>query len=160
MRETPNGWAVFAATMMLVGGAFNIIHGAVALFAPSYFLVAENALLFLDFYRWGLLLGGWGVVMVLAGLALLSGRMWARVFAILLACLNAVAQLVFSSAYPLWTVAVIAVDIVVVYGLTAGWSRGRIDREATTAYQGGRTDATTPRPQGAHAKRQEESPHP
>ena len=54
-------------------------------------------------------------------LRVLSGREWARWVAILAVGLNAIAQLGFSVAFPLWTLLMIALDVIVIYGLAAGW---------------------------------------
>ena len=57
----------------------------------------------------------WGALLVLAGLGLLAGQGWARWFAIVVVALNFIAQLGFlgNSQYPLWSLTVIALNIVV-----------------------------------------------
>ncbi|GAB3733628.1 DUF7144 family membrane protein [Nocardiopsis nanhaiensis] len=121
MRTQPNGWQYFVATLLIVIGAINVIQGLAAMFTPDFYLAAEAQMLVLEYEAWGVLLGLWGVVMVVAGLAVLSGSTWARAFGIVLASLNALAQLAFLIAMPLWSVVVIAIDVLVIYGLTAGW---------------------------------------
>lgn len=116
-----NGWQFFVATLLLVIGAVNIIQGLVAFFSPDFYIGTSTDMLFLEYGSWGVLLGLWGAVLIIAGLAVLSGSTWARAFAIVLASLNALAQLTFVVAMPLWSMVVIAVDILVIYGLTAGW---------------------------------------
>ncbi|MBV2366272.1 hypothetical protein ACFPZ0_18370 [Streptomonospora nanhaiensis] len=138
-RSRANGWGVFGATMLFVVGAVNIVQGLVGMFRPAYFLGAEGTLLVFNYLLWGLVLGIWGVVLVLAGLALLSGQMWARVFAVVLAAVNAVAQLAFITAHPWWSLVVIAVDLLIVYGMTVGWP----DDRRRDAYDAGRADADT-----------------
>ncbi|MEC3895447.1 hypothetical protein VSQ78_19895 [Nocardiopsis alba] len=140
MRSS-NGWQYFVCTLLVVIGAINIIQGLTAMFTPAFFLADESRLLMLEYEGWGLLLGGWGVVMVVAGLAILSGSAWARIFGIVLASVNALAQLAFLIAMPLWSAIVIAIDIVVVYGLTAGWPSATRDEEdpetRNSAYRAG-----------------------
>ena len=43
--------------------------------------------------------------------------MWARVFGVILASLNAIARLAFLSAYPLWGVILIILDIQIIWAL-------------------------------------------
>ena len=119
--ESPNGWQFFVATLMAVIGSVNIIQGLVALFTPDFYVVGDTEMLVMGYGSWGVLLGLWGVVLVVSGLSLLSGSTWARGFAIVLAALNALAQLAFVMAMPVWSMVAIAVDILVIYGLTAGW---------------------------------------
>ena len=114
------GWVVFAGTMMMMLGAFHAIAGLVALFEEDYFLVTQSGLVVsADFTTWGwthLLLG---VLVAVAGGALLSGATWARIVAVVLAMLSAVVNLAFLAAYPLWSGIMIAVDILVIYAVTA-----------------------------------------
>jgi len=60
----------------------------------------------------------------LAGLALWSGASWARWFTIVVASINVLGQLSFlgSSAYPVWTLTAITLNIVVIYALTVRWA--------------------------------------
>lgn len=121
MQTQPNGWQYFVSTLLIVVGAINVIQGLAAMFTPDFYIAGEAQMLVLEYGAWGLLLGLWGAVLVVAGLAVLSGSTWARIFAVVLAAMNAIAQLAFVIAMPLWSVVVIAIDILVVYGLTAGW---------------------------------------
>jgi hypothetical protein len=116
-----NGWQFFVATLLVVIGAVNIVQGLVASFTPVFYAATGADVLFLEYEAWGVLLGLWGVALVITGLAVLSLSTWARAFALVLAAANAVAQLGFAMAMPLWSMVAIAVDIVVIYGLTAGW---------------------------------------
>jgi hypothetical protein len=116
-----SGWLAFAAIMLALIGVFNIIDALTALFNDDYYLVGSNGLLVFDFTTWGIfhLIGG--IVMVVAAWALMAGESWGRWVALLVAGLNAIAQVTFLSAYPLWSLLVITLDIVVIYTLTARW---------------------------------------
>lgn len=144
MRTQANGWQYFVSTLLIVTGAINMIQGLAAMFTPGFFIASEAQMLVLEYGAWGVLLGLWGVVLVVAGLAILSGSTWARVFSIVLAALNAIAQLAFLIAMPLWSMVVIAIDVLVIYGLTAGWPaaiRGEgseeSDRSRASSYRAG-----------------------
>ncbi|MFI6577409.1 hypothetical protein ACIBFB_16560 [Nocardiopsis sp. NPDC050513] len=126
MRTTSaNGWQFFVATLMIVIGAVNIVQGVVALLTPGFYAVTETGMLVWEYGGWGLLLALWGAVLVIAGLAVLSGSTWARVFGVVLASLNILAQLVFLVAMPMWSIVAIAVNVLVIYGMTAGWPSER-----------------------------------
>jgi hypothetical protein len=112
---------LFASLMLVIGGAFNVIEGLVALFKDGYFVVRENGLLVFDFTVWGWIMLLFGALMIVVGLALNGARGWARIVAVVLVGLNAVAQVAFMSASPVWSVLVIALDVLVIFALTARW---------------------------------------
>jgi hypothetical protein len=128
------GWVLFAALMIVLSGVFNAVEGLVALLNDEYFVVRENALLLLDFTAWGWITLLFGVFMIVVGLALNGARTWARIIAIGLAALNAIAQLTFASAHPLWSVLMIALDIVVIFALTARWDVAVAGMDSTAEY--------------------------
>jgi hypothetical protein len=82
---------------------------------------------------WGWITLIWGAVLVLVGLALWSGASWARWFAIILTSLGIVEALAWlgSTAYPLWTLVIIALYIIVLYALTARWAGYREQRASS-----------------------------
>jgi hypothetical protein len=110
-------WIWFAAMMMIMMGTFSAIFGLVALFDDSYYTVGPQGLLVFDLTQWGWIHLTVGVLAVFAGIALFGGAMWARVVAVGLAMINAIAQLAFTSAYPVWAVIVIALDVLVIWAL-------------------------------------------
>src|SRR3954452_15963768 len=120
------GWVVFASIMLCVIGALNVVQGLVALTNDTYFLVrADDHLLLTDFTGWGVVLLIWAMVQIAAGLGLNTGHGWARVLAIAAACVSVLIQILFLSAYPIWSTIIIAIDVVVIYALTARWAEAR-----------------------------------
>jgi hypothetical protein len=118
MRETGwVGWIWFAGIMMMVMGSFNAIEGLVALFRGEYYVVTEAQVLVFDITTWGWIALLIGILVALAGAALLSGAAWARVIAVVLAVVNAVAQLAFAAVHPLWSTIVIALCVTVIWAV-------------------------------------------
>jgi hypothetical protein len=111
------GWIRFAGVMMIMIGFFNVIDGLVALFKNNFYVVGPNGLLVLNLTGWGWVHLIVGVLAVLAGLALFTNAAWARVVAVILAAFNAIAQLAFLNAFPVWATIVIALDVVVIWAL-------------------------------------------
>ncbi|MFC4563370.1 hypothetical protein ACFO4E_16015 [Nocardiopsis mangrovi] len=133
-----NPWGIFGATILFIVGAINIVQGIVAMFRPEFFVAPNGQMMTMNFPLWGALLVIWGIILAIAGFALLSGQMWARVFAVVIAAINAVLQLAFLALHPVWSVVAIALDIVIIYGMTVGWQHHRAQMGA---YDAGRTDA-------------------
>jgi hypothetical protein len=113
------GWVWFAAVMLIMTGSFNAIYGLVALFDDKYYALGRQGLLVFDITQWGWILLIFGILAILTGVALLSGAMWARVVAVILAGLNAIGHMTFMSAYPVWALITIAIDVLVIYALIA-----------------------------------------
>ncbi len=111
------GWIAFSVAVLVIGGAFAIIDGLVAVYRSRFFS-SSAVYVFSDLKTWGWIVFGLGVAAVVSGFAVASGRGWARWLGIGVAGLNAVAQLMFAQAYPLWSLMIMAIDILVIYGLT------------------------------------------
>jgi len=112
------GWIAFAAYFMIISGFFGAIQGLAALFRDeSYFVVTKDGLLTFDYTTWGWIHLIMGVVLMLIGGYLLKGSTWARVVAIIVVGLHMIAQFTFVSAYPVWGVIAIAIDVLVLYAL-------------------------------------------
>ncbi|MFC7451204.1 DUF7144 family membrane protein [Rhodococcus daqingensis] len=123
--KTPGGWGVFAGLILIMIGTFNAIAGIVALASPSRLFLGEEKLVILDYDRWGWVLIVWGVLLVVGGGALLAGATWARVFGVTLALLNAIGQLTWIGTQPWLSILLIALNVGVIWGLTAGWPANR-----------------------------------
>jgi hypothetical protein len=113
------GWVAFAASMMILVGIFQVIQGFVAIFDDGYYRVAPSGLVVeVDFTAWGwthLLLG---LLIVAAGMGVLVGNVVARTVAVILAGVSAILNLLFIEAYPIWSIIVITVDVLVIYAVT------------------------------------------
>jgi hypothetical protein len=113
------GWIAFAGVIMVILGAFHAIQGVVALFNDSYFLVRPSGLvLSVDYTQWGWAHLIFGLVILVAGVCVFAGQMWARVVGTILAALSAIANVGFLAAYPVWSLMMIAFDVVVIMALT------------------------------------------
>ena len=105
------GWGVFAGVIILVNGIFSVLQALVALIGPNeYYVVTHGSLFLFDVTGWG----WWNLIF-----ALLAGATWARIVAIILAILSAIGQLMLIPAQPWWSFIVIALDVWIIYVLTA-----------------------------------------
>jgi hypothetical protein len=75
---------------------------------------------------WGWILLLWGALLIACGLGLLATKGWARWFGVVLAFVSAIAQVAFLAAYPIWSTIVIALDVLVLFALTARWEEARL----------------------------------
>jgi hypothetical protein len=112
-----SGWYPFAGTILILVGGINVLQGLIAIFKDDYFAVTKSGLLFLDFTYWGVFWLIVGIVEIIVGFGVLNVRTWARVVAIVLLMLNVIVQFAFIAAFPIWTVAAIALNIAVIFAL-------------------------------------------
>jgi hypothetical protein len=107
------GWVMFAATLFLILGIFNVIDGIVAISKDGHF--AADNLFVGDLTLWGIILMAIGAIQLLASFQLYSGR--GQLLGISLLVLNLIAQLFFLPAYPFWSVIVMVICGWAIYGL-------------------------------------------
>lgn len=127
------GWIGFASILLVIVGSIDFFQGLIALFEDEYFVVTGSGFLVVDLTAWGWVMLIWGVLLISAGLGLASGKEWARWLAIVVVALNFIVQLGFlgNSQYPLWSLTVMALNVIVLYALTARWSESAEDLRAT-----------------------------
>lgn len=111
------GAIMFAGIMMAISGVFSAFAGLVALAKDDFYVVTPNYLLELDPTTWGYIHLILGIVVAIAGFSVLTGRTWARVVGIIAATVSAIANFGFIPYYPIWSILVIAIDVVVIWAL-------------------------------------------
>jgi hypothetical protein len=121
-RET-SSWAaggiLFAGLMMIMVGIWQALEGLIAIFENEFYVATRNYLFQFDATTWGWIHLIVGVIVAFAGWGLLSGRTWARVVAITLAVLSAIANFLWLPYYPFWSLLIIAVDVFVIWAIAA-----------------------------------------
>lgn len=119
--DRPSGWAgwvVFSGVMLLMLGSFQIVQGLVALLDDGFYLVRSDGLVVdVDFDTWGWVHIVIGALGVLIGLGLLTGNLAARVAGVCIAFVSALVNLAFITAYPIWSVIVIVLDVIVIFAI-------------------------------------------
>ncbi|HST40640.1 MAG TPA: hypothetical protein VLK58_14085 [Conexibacter sp.] len=117
-----SGWVVFAGTMLAIVGSLNIIYGIAAI-SDSTFYVNDAAYVISGLNTWGwiALVLGCGQMLCAFGVWVQNGfAVWAGVA---FAGLNAIAQLLMLPAYPFLSLALFAVDLLVIYALAVHGTR-------------------------------------
>jgi hypothetical protein len=129
-RQGEGYWMiVFAVALLVPVGFFNLIDGIAAI-ANSHVFIANAHYVVGDLRAWGWVVLILGVLQLIAAIAILAGSQAARWFAVVVIGLNAIGQMLFIPAYPFWSLLIIAVDIVALWGLCAYGSRENLEAEA------------------------------
>jgi hypothetical protein len=120
------GWATFAAVVLFLSGVFSGLYGLGAVLNDKVVTVGGNGgVIIADFTTWGWVHMALGVVMFGVAFGLFAMKGWARWSAVAIATINAIAQLTIITAFPIWALIVIALDVTVIYQLTVNWYTSR-----------------------------------
>jgi hypothetical protein len=111
------GAILFAGVMMIVVGIWEALEGLIAIFQNEFYVATRRYLFQFDVTTWGWIHVILGLVLAGAGYGLLTGRTWARVVAITLAALSAIANFLWLPHYPLWALLIISVDVFVIWAV-------------------------------------------
>jgi hypothetical protein len=121
-EEAVSGWAsggiTFAACVLTLVGAFQVIAGLTAILDDQFYMVARNYTFDLDATAWGWIHLLLGLALLFTGIGLFGRKAWAGVTALFLALVSAVANFFFIPYFPIWSVVVIALDVWVIWALT------------------------------------------
>ena len=129
-RQGEGYWTiVFAVALLVTVGFFNLIDGIAAI-ANSHVFIANAHYVVGDLRAWGWVVLILGTLQVIAAVAILAGSQAARWFAVVVIGLNAISQMLFIPAYPFWSLLIIAVDVVALWGLCTYGSRENLEAEA------------------------------
>ena len=118
MSERGSGWIGFAGIMIMIVGILNVIYGIAAI-GDSSFFVHNTKYIVSSLNTWGWVTLILGVLQVLAALSIWQGGAFGQFFGILVAGLSMIGALLSLPAYPFWSLAVFAVDVLIIYGLAA-----------------------------------------
>ena len=102
---------------MIVGGIFQFLAGLVALFRNEVYVVGLNYVYSFDVTTWGWIHLIVGIVVAIAGAAVLTGKIWGRVVGVGLAVISMLTNFMFIPYYPLWSLLIIALDVFVIWAL-------------------------------------------
>jgi hypothetical protein len=116
-----NGWIILAGVSMLIEGFLDAMWGLAAVINNEVITVGGHGVIVWDISAWGwghLILG---TLVALTGLGLLAQQSWARWLGIVFVSLDLLVQFGTFTLFPLWSILIIAIDILILYQLTARW---------------------------------------
>lgn len=113
------GWSIFAGSILIMVGIFQLIAGLVAIFNNSFYLAVNHWVFQFDTTAWGWIHLILGIVLALSGVGIFTGNLAARTVGVIVAILSSIAAFMWLPYYPLWALVIIALDVAVVWALTA-----------------------------------------
>jgi hypothetical protein len=119
MQRTPSGWAVFAATVLAIVGAINVLYGLAGIINDDVLIsTSSGGLLISDYTLWGWVTLAIGVVMLFTSYGLWTVNPFAQGVAVVIAMISAISMIHLITAFPLWAILIIVLDVLVIYNLT------------------------------------------
>ena len=123
MENQPSGWAMgwatFAAIMLMLGGVWGAIVGIAGIVEDEFFVVTPDWVFQFDITTWGWIHLIAGIILFASGIGIFSGNVMARTVGVIIAGLSAIANFAWLPYYPVWAIVAIAVDIAIIWALTA-----------------------------------------
>jgi hypothetical protein len=117
------GFTALAATLMILSGLWTFFVGITGVLQGSFYRAVPVYTFSLSVHTWGWIQLVIGAVVFAAGVCLLLGMTWARVVGVILAVISGLANFLFLPHYPLWSIIVIALDVIIIWALTTSRSR-------------------------------------
>ena len=118
-QEVAAGTSIVAAVVLITVGVLQFFQGIAAIAKDEVFVVGIEYIYKFDLTTWGWIHLILGVVVVLVGIALLTGATWARITGVILLALSIIANFLWIPYYPWWSITVIALAILAIWGLAA-----------------------------------------
>jgi hypothetical protein len=124
MNEQRSGWVTFAGGLLLIAGVLNVIYGIAAI-GDSNFFINDTKYILSNLNTWGWITLIIGVIQLFAAFSLWSGGLYGRIIGIGAAGLSAIGALLSIPAYPFWSLAIFALDIVIIHQIATRGTEGR-----------------------------------
>lgn len=110
-------WVYIGGSLMAMLGIMHLIEGFVALFSNDIAFVGIENIWILNLTAWGWMRLLSGAIILSAGFAVMTGRMWGRVVGVILSTLAVIANIALIPTYPVWATIMLAVSMFVLYAL-------------------------------------------
>jgi uncharacterized membrane protein HdeD (DUF308 family) len=113
-----SGWVTFAGVAALIAGVYNALSGIAALSDDDTLTAqAQEVLYGIDLTAWGWFWLLVGIVQLITGVLILQRNTAGFWLGVSIAAISAMLTLLVMFVFPLWAIAVLAMDFLVLYGL-------------------------------------------
>jgi hypothetical protein len=120
------GWIYFAGVMMVIGGALNAFYGLVAVLNDDWVVWQNSTAVFLDLTGWGWVHLVVGLIVLLCGFGVMTGNLFARTIGVIIAGISLILNFFALPVYPLWSIVIMTIDVLVIWALTAHGREARV----------------------------------
>lgn len=117
----PTGWTVFTGSLLFIVGSLDALWGLAGILNNDIVFVGGQSVVIADVTTWGWVHLILGSIVATTGLGLFAGAGWARWMGIFFVACNAIAQIVWFPAAPLWAFLMIILGVTIIYQLAVRW---------------------------------------
>ncbi len=112
------GVSAFAGVTLVLLGTFQVLEGLAAIAKDDIYVRGVSYTYEVDLTTWGWVHLAIGAIGIAIGIALVMGTSWGLFGGITIAFISALANFAFIPHYPLWSITIIAVDVLVIWALS------------------------------------------
>jgi hypothetical protein len=119
-RDLPkrSGWITFAGVMAVIAGGYNALSGIAALSDDDTLAAqAQDVLYGIDLTGWGWFWLLVGLAQIITGVLIFQRNVWGLWLGVGFAGLSAMLTVIVMFVFPLWAIAVLTIDFLVLFGL-------------------------------------------
>jgi hypothetical protein len=122
------GWLTFAGIMILIVAVLNIVYGIAAIDSARFF-IEDDRFIISNLNTWGWIVLIIGLLQLFAAFSIWAGGEYGRWVGLATASVSAVGALLSIPGYPFYSLAIFAIDVLIIYALaTYGGQRSRATR--------------------------------
>ena len=115
---TRSGWVTFAGVAALIAGGYNALSGIAALGDDDTLAAQAKEVLFgIDLTAWGWFWLLIGLAQLVTGVLILQRNMWGLWLGVTIAATSAFMTIFVMFVFPLWAIAVLTIDFMVLFAL-------------------------------------------
>ena len=123
------GASIAAGALLFTSAVLTVLQGIEAVVNDKPLIIGPNYVYKFNTAGWGWIHIAVGIVLGIVAVGLITGAVWARVTAIVMACISIVAMFLWLPYYPMWSIIVIALDVIVIWGV-ATWDTTSASRRS------------------------------
>jgi hypothetical protein len=116
--STRSGWITFAGVMAVIAGGYNVLSGIAALSDDDTIASqAKDVLYGIDLTAWGWFWLIIGLAQIVTGVLIFQRNTWGLWLGVTFAGLSAMLTVIVMFVFPLWAIAVLTIDFLILFGL-------------------------------------------
>jgi hypothetical protein len=113
-----SGWITFAGVMAVLAGGYNALSGIAALSDDDTIASQAKEVLYgIDLTAWGWFWLLVGLAQILTGVLIFQRSTWGLWLGVAFAGLSAMLTVIVMFVFPLWAIAVLTIDFLILFGL-------------------------------------------